>query len=141
MNIDIQSSESLFSMLSDVYPEVTLPGHIVIPCLIALGTTILFSTMMHILFSPEFHVTLLSALQRTGFNGFCLVIYSNHCFSYFSLVLIICVGLNCHLMGKYLCSNDFFCVLLSLNTSCNLDHYLGQPVMVILILWIDILIR
>ena len=141
MNIDIQSSESLFSMLSDVYPEVTLSGHIVILCLIALGTTILFSTMIHILFSPEFHVTLLIALQRTSFNGFCLLIYSNHFFSHFSLVLIICVGINCHLMGKNLCFNDFFCVLSSLNTSCNLDHYLGQPVMVIPILRIDILTR
>ena len=74
MNIDIQSSESLFSMLLDVYPEVTLPGHIVILCLIALGTTILFPTMTHILFSPEFHVILLTALQRSGLNCFHLLI-------------------------------------------------------------------
>lgn len=125
--------ESLFSRLLDVYPEVTLPGHIVILSLIALETRILFSTMIHILFFPEVHVILLTALQRSGLNCFHLLILQQ------PLLLSFFTGVNYlhgyhHLMGKYLCSNDFFCVLSSLNTSCNLDHYLGQLVIVIPIL-------
>lgn len=125
--------ESLFSRLLDVYPEVTLPGHIVILSLIALETRILFSTMIHILFFPEVHVILLTALQRSGLNCFHLLILQQ------PLLLSFFTGVNYlhgyhHLVGKYLCSNDFFCVLSSLNTSCNLDHYLGQLVIVIPIL-------
>lgn len=125
--------ESLFSRLLDVYPEVTLPGHIVILSLIALETRISFSTMIHILFSPEVHVILLTALQRSGLNCFHLLILQQ------PLLLSFFTGVNYlhgyhHLVGKYLCSNDFFCVLSSLNTSCNLDHYLGQLVIVIPIL-------